>query len=61
MFEINEPSLVSETIDGDVVIINLALGTYFRIRGTGGMSGRRSFRDETRKKSSDASITWAAR
>jgi hypothetical protein len=36
MFEINEPSVVSETIDGDVVIINLALGTYFSIRGTGG-------------------------
>ena len=59
MFEINEPSVVSETIDGDVVIINLALGTYFSIRAArGGTSGKRSFRDATCKRSRDASITW---
>lgn len=35
MFEINDPQVVSETIDGEVVIVNMERGTYFSIRGTG--------------------------
>lgn len=34
-FELNEPAVVSETIDGEAVIINLERGIYFSIRGTG--------------------------
>lgn len=35
MFEINDPQVVAETIDGEVVIINMERGTYFSIRGIG--------------------------
>jgi hypothetical protein len=34
-FEQNEPAVVSETIDGEAVVINLERGVYFSIRGTG--------------------------
>jgi hypothetical protein len=34
-FELNEPAVVSETIDGEAVVINLERGIYFSIRGTG--------------------------
>jgi hypothetical protein len=33
-FQINEPSIVSETIDGEVVIINLDQGSYYSLRGS---------------------------
>jgi len=33
-FQINEPSVVSETIEGEVVIINLDKGTYYSLRET---------------------------
>ena len=33
-YEINEPSIVSETIDGEVVIINLDQGSYYSLRGS---------------------------
>jgi hypothetical protein len=32
MFEINDPQVVAETIDGEVVIINMERGTYFNIK-----------------------------
>ena len=32
-FVVNEPSVVSETIDGEVVIINLDQGSYYSLRG----------------------------
>src|SRR4051812_41782832 len=34
-FEVNGPSAVSETIDGEVVIVNLESGAYYSIRGFG--------------------------
>jgi hypothetical protein len=34
-FELNQPDVVSETIDGEAVVINLDRGIYFSIRGTG--------------------------
>jgi coenzyme PQQ synthesis protein D (PqqD) len=34
-FEINGPSVVAETIDGEVVIVNLDSGSYYSIRGIG--------------------------
>ncbi len=34
-FEKNEPSVVSETIDGEVVIINLDQGTYYSLQHIG--------------------------
>lgn len=36
-FEKNEPAVVSETIDGEVVIINLDLGNYYSLQQTGAM------------------------
>ena len=36
-FQINEPSIVSETIDGEVVIINLDKGSYYSLRGSGAL------------------------
>ena len=32
---INHPSVISESIDGEVVIIALGTGTYYSLRGTG--------------------------
>jgi hypothetical protein len=34
-FRVNEPSIVSETIDGEVVIISLDSGSYYSLRGSG--------------------------
>ena len=34
-FEINSPSVVAETIDGEVVIVNLESGSYYSIRAIG--------------------------
>jgi hypothetical protein len=34
-FEVNEPTVISETIDGETVIINLASGTYFSLKRVG--------------------------
>jgi hypothetical protein len=34
-YELNEPSTVAETIDGEAVVINLERGVYFSIRGVG--------------------------
>lgn len=35
IFCINSPQVVQETIDGEVVIINLLKGHYYSLRGTG--------------------------
>jgi Coenzyme PQQ synthesis protein D (PqqD) len=35
IYEVNEPDVVFETIDGEAVVINLDRGIYFSIRGTG--------------------------
>jgi hypothetical protein len=35
IFELNDPDVVSETIDGEAVVINLDRGVYFSIRGPG--------------------------
>jgi hypothetical protein len=34
-YELNEPSVVAETIDDEAIVINLDRGIYFSIRGTG--------------------------
>ncbi len=34
-YRIDRPSIVSETIDGEAVILDLRLGAYYSIRGTG--------------------------
>ena len=34
-YELNEPAVVAETIDGEAVIINLERGIYFSIKGAG--------------------------
>ena len=34
-FEVNEPTVISETIDGETIIINLASGTYYSLKHTG--------------------------
>jgi hypothetical protein len=34
-FEVNEPTVISETIDGETVIINLASGTYYSLKHAG--------------------------
>jgi hypothetical protein len=34
-FEVNEPAVISETIDGETVIINLASGTYYSLKHAG--------------------------
>jgi hypothetical protein len=34
-FEINEPMVISETIDGETIIINLASGTYYSLKHAG--------------------------
>src|SRR5713226_9683619 len=34
-YELNEPAVVAETIDGEAVIINLERGIYFSIKGVG--------------------------
>ncbi len=36
-YTINQPSVVSETIDGEVVIVNLLTGHYFSAGGTGSL------------------------
>ena len=33
-FEMNEPTVISETIDGEVVVINLASGTYYSLKNS---------------------------
>ena len=32
---VNSPHVIHETIDGEVIVINLASGTYYRVRGAG--------------------------
>jgi Coenzyme PQQ synthesis protein D (PqqD) len=34
-FKVNEPTVVSETIDGETIIINLASGAYYSLRHSG--------------------------
>jgi hypothetical protein len=34
-FEINEPMVISETIDGETIIINLTSGTYYSLKHAG--------------------------
>ena len=34
-YEISSPQVIHETIDGEVVIINLESGNYYSLRGTG--------------------------
>jgi hypothetical protein len=34
-FEVNEPTVISETIDGETIIINLATGTYYSLKHAG--------------------------
>jgi Coenzyme PQQ synthesis protein D (PqqD) len=34
-FEVNEPTVISETIDGETIIINLANGTYYSLKHAG--------------------------
>ena len=34
-FRVNTPEVMSETIDGEVIAINLSSGTYYSIAGTG--------------------------
>jgi hypothetical protein len=34
-FEVNEPTVISETIDGETVIINLDSGTYYILKHSG--------------------------
>ena len=36
-FEINEPMVISETIDGETVIINLDSGSYYSLKHSGAM------------------------
>ena len=35
VFEVNEPTIVSETIDGEAVIIKLTTGSYYSLRHSG--------------------------
>jgi hypothetical protein len=49
-YEISEPEVVAETIDGEAIVINLERGVYFSFRGTGlfaweSFSQGASFRD----------------
>jgi Coenzyme PQQ synthesis protein D (PqqD) len=34
-FQVNSANVISETIDGETIIIDLTTGTYFSLRGTG--------------------------
>jgi hypothetical protein len=34
-FELNDPTVISETIDGETIIINLASGTYYSLKHSG--------------------------
>jgi Coenzyme PQQ synthesis protein D (PqqD) len=34
-FRVNSPTVVSETVDGEVVMIHLDTGNYYSLRGTG--------------------------
>jgi hypothetical protein len=34
-FEVNEPTVISETIDGETIIINLASGAYYSLKHAG--------------------------
>lgn len=45
-FRINTPKVVSEVIDGEVVIMNLASGHYFSTQGTGELVWREIERGE---------------
>ena len=40
--EVNEPSVISETIDGETIIINLASGTYYSLKDAGLSFGQQS-------------------
>jgi hypothetical protein len=35
VFEVNEPMVISETIDGETIIINLSSGTYYNLKHSG--------------------------
>jgi len=35
VFEVNEPMVISETIDGETVIINLIKGSYYHLKHSG--------------------------
>ncbi|HZP19369.1 MAG TPA: PqqD family protein [Bauldia sp.] len=50
VFEVNEPMVISETIDGETVIINLEYGTYYSLKQVGaiiwtGIQARRNVSD----------------
>jgi hypothetical protein len=34
-FQVSAPQVIHETIDGEVIIINLATGTYYSLKGSG--------------------------
>jgi len=34
-FEVNSPNVIHETIDGEVIVIDLTSGTYYSLRGPG--------------------------
>jgi hypothetical protein len=34
-FRVSNPNVMSETIDGEVIIINLATGTYYSLKDVG--------------------------
>jgi hypothetical protein len=34
-FEVNDPTVISETIDGETIIINLVSGTYYSLKHSG--------------------------
>jgi hypothetical protein len=36
-FEVNEPMVISETIDGETIIINLVSGNYYSLKHSGAM------------------------
>lgn len=36
-YELNEPAIVAETVDGEVMVMNLREGIYYSIAGTGAM------------------------
>ena len=34
-FKVNTPPVIHETLDGEVIVVNLDTGTYYSIPGTG--------------------------
>ena len=38
-YGLNAPDIIAESVDGEVLIINLRDGTYYSAEGTGGLIG----------------------